>query len=67
MPVFGVGEEEGVHYYVMQHISGRSLDEVMSALQRLPQQEAAAETSATDPAEVLEKGTPNKGLAGAHR
>ncbi|MEZ5963669.1 MAG: serine/threonine-protein kinase [Planctomycetota bacterium] len=32
VPVFGVGEQDGVHYYVMQLIVGRPLDEVMRAL-----------------------------------
>ena len=35
VPVFGVGEHEGVHYYVMQFIHGLGLDEVLSELQRL--------------------------------
>jgi len=29
VPVFGVGEECGLHYYVMQYIDGQSLDEVI--------------------------------------
>src|SRR4051794_6573763 len=32
VPVFGVGEENGVHYYVMQFISGQALDEVIVEL-----------------------------------
>src|SRR5262249_30139639 len=28
VPVFGVGEEGGTHYYVMQYIEGRPLDQV---------------------------------------
>ena len=30
--VFGVGEYEGRHFYVMQHIEGRSLDQIIVAL-----------------------------------
>jgi serine/threonine protein kinase len=29
VPVFGVGEHEGVHYYAMQYIEGRGLDQVV--------------------------------------
>ena len=29
VPVFGVGQHEGVHYYAMQYIRGRGLDAVL--------------------------------------
>ncbi len=32
VPVFAVGEERGVHFYAMQFIAGRSLDQVICAL-----------------------------------
>jgi serine/threonine protein kinase/Tfp pilus assembly protein PilF len=35
VPVFGVGEEGGTHYYVMQYIEGRPLHEVLAELRRL--------------------------------
>jgi hypothetical protein len=35
VPVFGVGEHEGVPYYVMQFIHGRGLHEVLMELRRL--------------------------------
>lgn len=35
VPLFGVGEEGGTHYYVMQYIDGRPLDEVLVELLRL--------------------------------
>jgi tetratricopeptide (TPR) repeat protein len=35
VPVFGVGEEGGTHYYVMQYIEGRPLDQVLAGLRRL--------------------------------
>src|SRR5437764_3006492 len=35
VPVFGVGEHDGVHYYVMQFIYGRGLDEVIRELKQL--------------------------------
>jgi hypothetical protein len=35
VPVFGVGEEDGLHYYVMQFIHGQALDQVLAVLHRL--------------------------------
>ena len=35
VPVFGVGEHEGTHYYVMQFIQGQGLDPVLGELRRL--------------------------------
>src|SRR6266576_3171687 len=35
VPVFGVGEHDGLPYYVMQFITGLALDEVLEELQRL--------------------------------
>jgi serine/threonine protein kinase len=35
VPVFAVGQEGGTHYYVMQYIEGRPLDEVIEELRRL--------------------------------
>jgi serine/threonine protein kinase len=35
VPVFGVGDHEGLPYYVMQFIRGLGLDEVLEELQRL--------------------------------
>jgi serine/threonine-protein kinase len=35
VPVFGVGEGEGLHYYVMQFIAGSALNEVIDELRRL--------------------------------
>src|SRR5262249_12007762 len=29
VPVFGVGEQEGLHYYAMQYIQGQGLDQVL--------------------------------------
>jgi serine/threonine protein kinase len=34
VPVFGVGEHDGLHYYVMQLIPGQSLHEVLARLRR---------------------------------
>ena len=35
VPVFGVGEQQGVHFYAMQFIQGQGLDEVFEELRRL--------------------------------
>jgi serine/threonine protein kinase/WD40 repeat protein/Flp pilus assembly protein TadD len=35
VPVFGVGEQDGLHYYVMQFIQGLGLDLVLDELRRL--------------------------------
>ena len=35
VPVFGVGEENGIGYYVMQFIQGLALDEVLDELKRM--------------------------------
>src|SRR5262249_37311334 len=34
VPVYGVGEHAGVHYYVMQYIAGRGLDDLLAELRR---------------------------------
>jgi serine/threonine protein kinase/tetratricopeptide (TPR) repeat protein/Tfp pilus assembly protein PilF len=38
VPVFGVGEQDGVYYYVMQYINGLGLDEVLNELKQLRSQ-----------------------------
>ena len=43
VPVFGVGQEAGVHYYVMQFIPGQPLDEVLKEVRRLRQNGAAGQ------------------------
>jgi serine/threonine protein kinase len=35
VPVFGVGEHEGLHFYAMQFIAGQSLDAVIQELRRM--------------------------------
>ena len=35
VPVFGVGEQEGNAYYVMQYIQGQGLDDIIEELQRM--------------------------------
>jgi serine/threonine protein kinase/WD40 repeat protein len=35
VPVFGAGEQDGLHYYVMQYIQGRGLDQVLREVKDL--------------------------------
>ena len=35
VPVFGVGEADGTHFYVMQYIAGQPLDQVLAEVRRL--------------------------------
>jgi eukaryotic-like serine/threonine-protein kinase len=49
VPVHGVGEQDGLHYYVMQFIPGQSLDEVLAAVKRLRR---AKRTGAPSPADA---------------
>ena len=37
VPVFGVGEHEGIHFYAMQYIEGLGLDQVIRELRRMRQ------------------------------
>ncbi len=43
VPVFGIGEHDGTHYYVMQFIEGRGLNEMIDEMKR--QSPASAPTS----------------------
>jgi serine/threonine protein kinase/tetratricopeptide (TPR) repeat protein len=43
VPVFGVGEHQGIHYFAMQFIQGQSLDKVLEEIKRLRNQEKEAE------------------------
>jgi serine/threonine protein kinase len=42
VPVHGVGEQDGLHYFVMQLIHGQGLDEVLVELKRLRQGQQSA-------------------------
>lgn len=50
VPVFAVGEERGVHFYAMQFIAGRSLEDVIDELRR--ERELKEPEVDTDPQEV---------------
>jgi serine/threonine protein kinase len=52
VPVYGVGEENGLHYYVMQFIQGQSLDGVLAELRRPKQPPAAGEETRDVPAKA---------------
>jgi serine/threonine protein kinase/WD40 repeat protein/tetratricopeptide (TPR) repeat protein len=45
VPVFGVGEANGVHYYAMQFIHGQGLDKVLNDLRRLRHDRPASHDS----------------------
>ena len=42
VPVFGVGEQDGLHYFVMQFIQGLGLDEVLAELSKEDRAQAEA-------------------------
>jgi tRNA A-37 threonylcarbamoyl transferase component Bud32 len=48
VPVYGVGEHQGVHYYVMQFIPGQALDEVLREVRRLRREGATAQPQEPD-------------------
>ena len=48
VPVFGIGSDEGIHYYAMQFIDGRSLTEVIRELRPAPRRDAFADASTSD-------------------
>ena len=56
VPVFGVGEQDGHHYYLMQYIEGFGLDAVLDQLRRL--REAAAGTSEAKDSEMVNGPSP---------
>jgi WD40 repeat protein/serine/threonine protein kinase len=47
VPVFGVGEDAGVHYYVMPFIEGSGLDKVLANVRRTPRTPASDSSTAT--------------------
>jgi serine/threonine protein kinase/WD40 repeat protein len=60
VPVFDIGERDGIHYYAMQFIQGQGLDEVITELhrlRRLPRPGQAAPPGAVSLAEGLLSGT----------
>ena len=53
VPVFGVGEDQGTHYYAMQFIAGQGLDVVLEELRRLRSSEPIAAAAATEDPSLL--------------
>jgi serine/threonine protein kinase len=53
VPVFGVGEDGGIHYYAMQFIQGQSLDKVLEDVRRLRGEPQTTGSAAGGPAPAL--------------
>src|SRR5437588_460487 len=49
VPVFGVGEHDGLHYFVMQFIPGRSLGDVIAELAGKEHPGAPSSAAAAEP------------------
>jgi WD40 repeat protein/serine/threonine protein kinase/tetratricopeptide (TPR) repeat protein len=60
VPVFGVGEEAGQHYYVMQFIPGQSLSEVLAELKRRRQPDETLMTDDRPPSGPSATSLPSK-------
>src|SRR5262249_39643750 len=68
VPVFGVGEHEGMPYYVMQFIQGLGLDEVLDELRRMqkgPGAPTAEPGARNDPRQLNAAGVARSLLTGA--
>ncbi len=63
VPVFGVGEQDGLYYYVMQFIQGLGLDQVLEELRRLP---VNSQASMTTPHGTLSVGRTSHEVSAAH-
>jgi eukaryotic-like serine/threonine-protein kinase len=65
VPIYGVGEQAGLHYIAMQFIAGQSLDNVLHALRRRHDLETPSAASVTTPAarEALDDTLPAAGPA----
>ena len=50
VPVYGVGEHEGTHYYVMQFIEGQGLDQVLVELRLIRQMRRSGSATQDEPA-----------------
>ncbi len=61
VPVYGVGEADGVHFYTMQFIQGQSLDQVLNDVRRLRKQSDGASSAANATRTPLE-GSAAQGL-----
>jgi serine/threonine protein kinase/WD40 repeat protein len=52
VPVYGVGSDDGLHYYVMQFIAGMGLDAVLAEMRRLHRKGTANSTGSLSVEEV---------------
>src|SRR5262249_19475893 len=57
VPVYGVGEHQGLHYYVMQFIPGQALDEVLREVRRLRREDSTAQSPEADRPQYSRDGT----------
>src|SRR5207249_5783808 len=56
VPVYGVGESDGLHYYVMQFIQGLGLDQVLAELRKLRKSKSGvAATTPPEPASRIRR------------
>ncbi len=55
VPVFGVGEQDGLHYYAMQFIPGLGLDNVIEEVKRLRSANPTSSSAVTSPSKSREK------------
>jgi serine/threonine protein kinase len=53
VPVFGVGEDSGVHYFAMQYIQGQGLDKVLDEVRRLRAGAKEAGSAPEQPGDAL--------------
>jgi WD40 repeat protein len=63
VPVFGVGQQDGHHYYVMQFIAGLGLDLVLEDLRRLRQAKERSSQAAAPAPEAHDRSGPSQGPA----
>ena len=63
VPVFGVGEHEGVPYYAMQFIQGQGLDRVLEDAAAAPQRRGRLRPTARRRRAPAGRGSPSRSLA----
>jgi serine/threonine protein kinase len=64
VPVFGVGEDNGIHYYAMQFIQGLSLDKVLYDVRRLRGSRGREAQAAGEPGNPLSESVAQGLLSG---
>jgi serine/threonine protein kinase/WD40 repeat protein len=66
VPVFGVGEHEGLQYYVMQLIDGCGLDEILKEIRRRKKHEASGASSEQSSESPFASAAASYLLSGSH-